>query len=160
MSEPTDPPEVPSSVYVDARTAFLGYGLHAAVEGVWHSRDAEVADLTKARNDAEWRQKRCHHHHVESDVDLEAARAEVRTEYDTKVRQVGELLAIVADLRRQLDERRLQTPDEWIAELMPGLKVIDADGWRDKQLWTTRISRAEFQTRIAQCTVDPRGGGS
>lgn len=64
--------------------------------------------------------------------------------------------AEITDLRRNVVNReaRLQTPDEWIAELMPGAKVVDPDGWRDDQLWTTRISRAEFEDRIAGSTVN------
>lgn len=45
----------------------------------------------------------------------------------------------------------LRTPSEWEQEL--GIKVLDADGWDDKNSWSNPITREEFQSRAALSTV-------
>lgn len=52
---------------------------------------------------------------------------------------------------------RKQTPDEWIAELVPGAKIIDPDGWRaDGKSLNEKINRSEFWYRFNLSTVtDP-----
>lgn len=47
-------------------------------------------------------------------------------------------------------------PEAWLAELYPGMKILDPDGWRNPigKPWSMPISREEFEQRLAYCTVE------
>jgi hypothetical protein len=75
--------------------------------------------------------------------------------------RVAEAIAQSAGVERSADgtERAgwpevLKTPEEWLAEIRPGVRVLDPDGWRgrDGRPWTDPISRAEFTRRLVLST--------
>lgn len=47
-------------------------------------------------------------------------------------------------------------PEVWLSECYPGMKILDADGWRNPigKPWTMPITREEFEQRLAYCTVE------
>lgn len=49
----------------------------------------------------------------------------------------------------------LRTPEEWLRELHPGMRVLDPDGWRGRDGigWDEPIGRLEFEERLAKSTV-------
>lgn len=51
--------------------------------------------------------------------------------------------------------QELRTPDEWMAVLHPGIRIMNPDGWRGLhgRPYTDAISREEFEQRYQSCTI-------
>lgn len=64
---------------------------------------------------------------------------------------------LVRVIGKTFESEPLKTAQEWCDEL--GARIVDHDGWRGdpSRSWHDRITRAEFDRRLARCTVDMTG---
>lgn len=52
-----------------------------------------------------------------------------------------------------------KTPEQWLED--EDFMIIDPDGWRheDAPAWDEPITKAEFDSRLLECTVAPKNWG-